>query len=44
MNQKLFYSTYLKDKFLQELRKMGHSIVRVEKDFVGVWSIFYRTF
>lgn len=42
MSQKIFYSQYLKDKFLKELRKEGRSVVRVEKDFVGVWTVFYR--
>ena len=42
MNQRIFYSEYLKDNFLQDIRRAGRSVVRVEKDSVGVWTVFYR--
>ena len=42
MNQRIFYSEYLKDSFIKEMRRIGRSIVSVEKDFVGVWTVFYR--
>lgn len=42
MKQRIFYSEYLKDNFLREIRRAGRSIEGVEKDFVGVWTVFYR--
>lgn len=42
MNRRIFYSEFLKEKFIKEMRRAGHSIEMVEKDFVGVWTVFYR--
>lgn len=42
MSHRIFYSEYLKEKFLREIRRTGRSIVAVERDFVGVWTVFFR--
>ena len=42
MHQRIFYSEYQKDDFIRDMRRAGRSIVSVEKDFVGVWTVFYR--
>ena len=42
MLQRIFYSEHLKDAFIRDIRKAGHTILSVEKDFVGVWTVFFE--
>jgi hypothetical protein len=41
MLKRIFYSEYEKDKFVRELKLKGLSVRSIEKDFVGVFTVYY---
>ena len=38
---KICYSEYEKDALVKELKRKGHQILSIEKDFSGVFTVFY---